>query len=362
MNKKDSDLKIIYITRKYPPSIGGMQTQALGLSRYLPGPPLTIALGENQWNLWWFIPYAFIKGLFSGPADIVLAGDGLMSFVVFLVAKLTGRKSAAVIHGLDIVYPSFLYQLLVKTFLKGMDLVIAVSHSTKIEAVKRGIPKRKIKVIPNGIFPVPEDSIPDRDKSKNYIRKTLIEKKYDVPENAKFIVILGRIIPRKGQMWFANNVMPLLPENTFLILVGRKVLGNQHVNENVKERVLFLNCVDDVVRLTLLRGADLVLMPNIKIKGDMEGFGIAVLEAAAAGTRVLAAKVNGLRDAISNERNGKLVKAGDPEIWRDAIMEEFEKPEEELHRLGDKAANFTRQYFSWQVIGDIYGETLEHLE
>jgi hypothetical protein len=48
-------------------------------------------------------------------------------------------------------------------------------------------------------------------------------------------------------------------------------------------------------------------MPNIRVPGDAEGFGLVALEAVVCGTAVLAADLEGITEAIQHGKNGLLV-------------------------------------------------------
>ena len=56
--------------------------------------------------------------------------------------------------------------------------------------------------------------------------------------------------------------------------------------------------VSDDMLAAAYRSADVMVMPNIPVRGDMEGFGLVALEAAAAGLPVVASRIEGITDAI----------------------------------------------------------------
>lgn len=53
---------------------------------------------------------------------------------------------------------------------------------------------------------------------------------------------------------------------------------------------------------TLYNTADIVVSPNIRIPGSMEGFGINAIEAGACSRAVIASDLDGLKDAVHNEK------------------------------------------------------------
>ena len=66
----------------------------------------------------------------------------------------------------------------------------------------------------------------------------------------------------------------------------------------------------------VLHEADIFILPSVH-----EPFGIAVLEAMAAGIPVIASNAGGLRDLIVNERNGLLFASGDYDGLRNAYRQ-----------------------------------------
>jgi phosphatidyl-myo-inositol dimannoside synthase len=63
---------------------------------------------------------------------------------------------------------------------------------------------------------------------------------------------------------------------------------------------------------TCYAAADLFVMPNIPVEGDMEGFGIVLLEANRAGVPAVASDLEGIRDVIEPGENGYRVPHGNP--------------------------------------------------
>jgi glycosyltransferase involved in cell wall biosynthesis len=59
--------------------------------------------------------------------------------------------------------------------------------------------------------------------------------------------------------------------------------------------------------VTILKHADAFVMPNIKVDGDMEGFGLVCLEACLCGATVYASDIDGIPDAIHQGKNGFLL-------------------------------------------------------
>jgi glycosyltransferase involved in cell wall biosynthesis len=68
-----------------------------------------------------------------------------------------------------------------------------------------------------------------------------------------------------------------------------------------------------------LRGVDLFVQPNIPVPGDMEGFGLVTIEAAMRGTPVVAADLEGIKDAVVDGHTGILLAPQDGQAWVDRL-------------------------------------------
>ena len=80
----------------------------------------------------------------------------------------------------------------------------------------------------------------------------------------------------------------------------------------------FLGFIPDDQLNSLYNQAQCVVVPSI-----FEGFGMTVIEALAAGTRVVGTDVDGIREILENADYGVLVKYGDCSALADAIISEL---------------------------------------
>jgi len=72
--------------------------------------------------------------------------------------------------------------------------------------------------------------------------------------------------------------------------------------------------------------ADLFVMPNIPVPGDMEGFGIACLEATRGGLQVAAAALEGMADAVREGETGRFFESQNPQDCARVIGEMLQSP------------------------------------
>jgi phosphatidylinositol alpha-1,6-mannosyltransferase len=115
---------------------------------------------------------------------------------------------------------------------------------------------------------------------------------------------------------------------------------------DVTDRVQVLGRLSDESLRSLYRGADVFMMPNIPVAGDIEGFGVVMLEAGASGLPVIAADLEGIRDVITPGENGEMVESGDVGGFADAILRFHAEPGL-LTAASARAAEHTASRFSW---------------
>jgi glycosyltransferase involved in cell wall biosynthesis len=350
--------KILFISRAYPPTIGGIENQNYELGKWLSeiAEVTIIANKKGKKFLPIFLPFALIRASFMIPShDAVLLGDGVLGIVGWALKLFSKKPVICVVHGLDLTFQSNLYQKFwVKFFIAKLDKLIAVGNETVAVAVEKGIAKEKIIFIPNGV---------DTEKHLCDSSKTELEKVLGRSiENKKILLTSGRLAKRKGVAWFIEFVMPELPHDFIYVVAGdgpdKENILNAIQSADLHERVLMLGYVSDENRNILLNNADLFIQPNIKIAGDMEGFGISVIEAGACKLPVLASNIEGLKDAIKDGKNGFLVKSQNVAAFANKINELFTNgsPRE---IFGQNVRNFVIENYQWKKIAQQYLTEIE---
>ena len=111
---------------------------------------------------------------------------------------------------------------------------------------------------------------------------------YDL-RGKKVLLTVGRLVKRKGVAWFVENVAPRLGEGYVYVVVGagpeRDAIANAVRRNHLTGRVVLAGPQPDSIRNLLFHSAHAFIMPNILVVGDIEGFGIAALEAGACARR-----------------------------------------------------------------------------
>jgi glycosyltransferase involved in cell wall biosynthesis len=115
-----------------------------------------------------------------------------------------------------------------------------------------------------------------------------------------------------------------------------------------------LNNIKDSVRDNIYDQANLFIMPNIPVIGDVEGFGLVALEASSHGLPIVASGVDGIVDAVIDQKNGFIVKPLSTQDFIDKILTVLFVDGEDLKKMKNNFQRFTLERFDWQKIGALY--------
>lgn len=373
-------MRILYVSHSFPlpgdplSNVGGMQRVAVGLHDALAARAdveLSTMVLETSWEATHRRMPLFMAGLLRGlPGAVRRTGADAVLFSSMVTASLaavlrrplaaTGAVTAVIPVGRDVTLPVLPYQWLVPRVLRAMDLVLPISRATARECLSRGAPPERTHVVPCGAdvagFAPPRDRAAAR---RELLASVGLEGR--VPEGAVLLCSVGRHQRRKGFQWFAGEVMPRLPAHVHYLLAGDGPVTDEIraavARHGLEDRVHLLGQVPEETLGRLYRGADLFVMPNIPVPGDIEGFGVVMLEAGLCGLPTLAAELEGIADVVREGENGHLVPSGAADAFVRAVMRYADDPAA-LAAASARAARFTAETFSWERVADRHVELL----
>jgi glycosyltransferase involved in cell wall biosynthesis len=342
-------MEILFVTHKYPPSTGGMEKQSYelieGMRSHARVHAIVPRAGQSKLLFFAALRRQILDTCRANPGIThVHFNDALLAAVCLRHRGYEHLRRIVTLHGLDVVFPNRLYQQRILPAFNRFDLIVAVSTATAEACIRRGIDPGKVVVIPNGV----DHSIAEQaEKARQQSQPALM------PQGT-YLMALGRAVQRKGFSWFIREVLPKLPPETQLLLVGpfaatptraerllnllpaglrRQItLALGFPTDEALLRTLLSNHPQvchlgrlpwpDVV--SLLSHARAFVMPNIPVEGDMEGFGLVCLEACLCGTPVFASRLEGITEAIHDGQNGRLLPSGDAMAWVAALTAVFD--------------------------------------
>jgi len=366
-------LKVLYISHSHPnadapmENMGGMQRvshQLVTALRSHPGVDIHTRILDSPWNSIVWNTARFMTGLFTQlpviaqtlKPDVILFSSMVTASLAVPLRQRLHVPLVTINHGQDVTLPNPIYQAFVPSVFRALDGVISVSQATREACVKRGMDPEKGVALPNGFIPNTSDIPIDRRTATEMLQPLV---PFDLT-GKKVLLSVGRMVKRKGHAWFVDAVMPRLDPNIVYVILGdgpeRESVQRAVDTHGLGGRVVLLGRQPDTILDVAYAAADLFVMPNIPVHGDMEGFGIVLLEANARGLPAIGADLEGIRDVIQNGENGRKVPVVDTEAWIDGIGALLS---ENADSQRERARQFVHDRFDWAHIADLYIQYLQ---
>lgn len=297
-----------------------------------------------------FLALPRIRRIFR-DADIIHALDGYPYGVIASLA-LVGLRRKLVITAIGTGAIQRLYRwdgFLLRGAYRRADRIVAISRYTRREILKR-VPDLEIAVVNHAIdaqeFAPGGEEISPEERSK-------------IASLRPYIISVGGWKRRKGfEESFAAyaEIRKRFPDLKYVICgIGPKLQLEEPLG--LAGSVFYFKGVSWPFLKALYRNAELFMLLPIDDNHDVEGFGFAFLEAAASGLPVIGTSQSGSEDAISEGRNGVLVRPGDVEGAARAACSVLENADLR-RRFREGSLAFARE-MNWDRVirayQDIYG-------
>ena len=189
--------------------------------------------------------------------------------------------------------------------------------------------------------------------------------RYGVDSDAKMILCLSRLVPRKGQdklIAALPTVRERIPEAVLVLAGGgpyRKSLEQLAARHGVSEHVVFTGRIPDEDVVRLHQAADVFSMPA-RTRGaglDVEGLGIVYLEASACGVPVVAGMSGGAPETVVDGHTGLVVDGSQAGDIADALTEILDDAAH-AESMGRAGREWVLRKWSWDELGNRMREVL----
>lgn len=359
---------LLLISRKWPPAIGGMETYSESLAQSLAEHfdlTLLVLPGRGDGRpprlpaYLLFVVKAMLYCLFQTRKFQGIVFCDLLLFPAALVSRIVApkRPRVVVVYGLDLVFqkrPGLLpaaYGMVISTirrFQRVFSSIVAISHHT--QALARQVGLDRVSVI---LPPVPDTPLTRSEPT------SMVER-----PNGRIIFQFGRLVERKGAIWFAREVVPLLPDDVTFVVAGTATDKSLLMELESCKRTRYLGPLQTEALASWIRNADVVVMPNIRTEGkiDVEGFGLVAVETTSLGGILAAAELQGITDAVVDGVTGTLVEPMNPGAWRTAILSILNDDDESRDSRREKIARSTRDRFSTKIMGEAFRSLLSEVD
>ncbi|MGM0411379.1 MAG: glycosyltransferase family 4 protein [Bacillota bacterium] len=365
MNEK---INCMIITWNFPPKTGGMENLVYNIYKSTQSFADVLVIAPKSFNndknvispkkfsgLIFFLFFSIYAGIkYSNKGSVIIGGSFLVAPVVLLVGYLKRCKKTCYVHGLDLTYKSKVYQLMLRLFLRRLDHIFANSNNTMNIALDKGFPKNKISII----NPFIKDSVFYKIQSCN--NSKLLKDSFGLGSK-KVLLSVGRLTKRKGLSKFIENCFRFLVEkddDVVLLISGDDPAESLMHKDGEKAKIIHLINKYDLHKNIKMMGytdfetlvkmyniCDIFIFPGISVPGDVEGFGMVALEAAAAGKMTIGFDIGGFSDAVEHNVSGVLI----PESNYNLMLKNLQIYLNNLNETvvyGDRGRDRVEKYFS----------------
>ena len=334
--------KVVIVAHDFAPKLGGMETVARALAASLLargvdvrvytqsrlGASSASGLGEGiveplypprpppaRIDLEGDLLATIAAALVDSPDVIHLCHSGLGPWIPALRAALPCVVTASV-HGNDLLVPWVhsesapeVYRAAQIEGLSEADGVVCVSRFAQDLARARGVRADVLHAVENGVDP---------SRFRPGTRDGELARRLGLSDGDEVILTVSRLAPRKGHRVVLAALALLAPSRPRLkfVFTGasdamRAELAETAASLGVAARVIAAGFVPDAELPALYRLADVFALLATGAEDDVEGFGVALLEAAASGLPTVASRTGGMPEAIADGETGLLVTPGD---------------------------------------------------
>ena len=335
--------KITLMTLDYPPQTGGVSRYLSELVRASHGEIDVIDAKpflRRAWPAWWPL-VSVIRRRSSGDNShsvVFVSHVFPVGTAAWISHLIKGPNYVVLFHGLDLrLADSPWKRWLLRRVCHGSQALFCNSESTR-ETLKRLVPKVEATILTPGV----EDRV--------VISRDEARRKLGIDPNAKLVLSVARLIPRKG-IDVALHAMSRIQHERPVQYV---VLGDGPDGERLakiatesRTNVRWVRSADDEEKWSWLAASDVFILPVRDEGSDVEGFGIVFLEAAKAGIPSVAGRSGGAVEAVRHERTGLVVKPLSIDEVEAAIRRLLDD-EDLRRRLGNAARVRVERDFRWE--------------
>ena len=252
-------------------------------------------------------------------------GAAELAWLATPVARRRGARMLFTAHGYVGPGAQWSYRIAARLLRRARIPVVAVSGQERDRWLRCGYPGEAIVVVPNGVPDSAVDTVgrlvdePDPASPPFECRAALLQALgVDVPIDGHLVAAVARLEPQKGIAVLLEATARLVTDFPRLHVV---VMGDGSLRGQLESlarqlglagRVVFTGSVPRAA--SYLPAFDVFCLPSLD-----ESFGMAIVEAMAAGCAVVATRVGGVPEVVRDGVDGLLVEPEEPEALAQAL-------------------------------------------
>jgi len=215
------------------------------------------------------------------------------------------------------------------------DRVITISDGIRRVLLSEGVPADKVVCVHSAV---------DTDRFDRVAERDWFVREFDLPADTRVLGMIAQLIPRKGHRYLFAALPEVLAAHADVqvLLFGQGPLHDelqqQIAQQGLQGRVHLVGFRDDLERI-------LPCLYGVVHPADMEGLGVSLLQAAAAGVPLIGTDAGGIPEIVRDNQNGILVPPGDVPRLRAALFRLLED-DAQARQWGDMGKQIVRNEFS----------------
>jgi phosphatidyl-myo-inositol dimannoside synthase len=325
-------MKLLLLTYEYPPFYGGVATYLFNLMQAAPADAQVVVdvppKGEHWIKTGW---RQYFKVRKEKPDMIAVSHVLPAGYVAFKINFWFKTPYIVFTHGTDILTArkNAWKRYWMNFVLKRAKIVVANSRFTAGLLQEEGI-IGNVEVVTPGV------NIP------------LQPTTYNLQAN---IVSVGRLVERKGFDTMIKAMPAILKEvpDARYTIIGNGPYYDELVRFahelRVENFVQIRTDIDDAGKYRLLREASIFALPAKQVGNDVEGFGIAAIEAASIGLAVAVGRSGGATETVVDGVTGIVVEPDAPSFLAEAIIRLLKDPTLR-EKMGEAGREYVRKEYS----------------
>lgn len=372
-------MSVLLLSEVFPPRVGGSGRWLWELYSRLPSSDVVVMAGEAEaqeafdrrshlriqrepltlpsWGLLNATSRGHYRRLFDRVRSIVRADqiesihcakclpEGLIGLVTHFVS---GIPYLCYVHGeeLGIASSSRELRLLTRQVLSRSAKIVANSENTRQLLVKNwNLHESRCVVVHPGV---------DTTRYRPARIRPELRRAYGWSDGPVLLTV-GRLEKRKGHDMMIEALPQVIEKhpNAHYTIIGDgpelSSLKSRVERARLIDHVSFVGSCPDDSLVSMVQQCDLFVLPNRAIDGNIEGFGIVLLEAQACGKPVLAGDSGGTRETMRSPVTGRTVSCEDPSRIASTVLELLEN-REALEEMGTQARRWAVENFDWSAV------------
>jgi glycosyltransferase involved in cell wall biosynthesis len=269
---------------------------------------------------------------------------GRLAAIICQVPVVVHTFHGHVFHAYFHSIPTLLFQSIERLLARFTDVLIALGENQKKELVGFRIAEEdKIQVVPLGLELGP---------FLNATAEGKLRRELGFDSSTPLVGIVGRLAPVKGHMIFLNAAARILGRrrDIHFVIVGdgelRAELEQYTAGLDITDNVHFIGFRFDLPEIQ--RDLDVVALSS-----HNEGLPVALIEAMASERPVVATRVGGVSDLVTDGVTGILVPPADDEALADAILLALSNREEAGRMAAQAKAYVAERFTAQRLVRDI---------